>query len=220
MRVASSEATIQHYVETFNLAHFLNDNILSNLRLFEFPAYSNVYTEDQEQHYLYFLVEGQVQCSHYHANGRQAVFALSNPFTAIGDFEILSEERVQSNVIATRKTIMLGIAADVVRHYGEDDPRFLRFLIDQLREKLYETNALYMNQVLPVINRLALYILAHSGNNEAIVLPSKEEFASLMGTTPRHLNRVLRELVHSGAISAGYPRVRILNRLVLEETTL
>ena len=220
MRVATAETTIERYVEKFNMDHFLNDHLLNHLRMFEFPAFSNVYTEDQEQHYLYFLVEGQVQCSHYHANGRHAVFALSNPFTAIGDFEILSDERVKSNVIATRKTIMLGIAADVVRHYGEDDPRFLRFIIDQLREKLYETNALQMNQVLPVVDRLALYILAHSGRDDAIVVPSKEDFASLMGTTPRHLNRVLRDLVESGHISGGYPRIRILNRSALEKMTL
>lgn len=79
-----------------------------------------------------------------------------------------------------------------------------------------------MNQVLPVISRLALYILAHPTNNEKekVVLPSKEDIASLLGTTPRHLNRVLKELVESEIISAGYPLLHILNRPALQALTL
>jgi CRP-like cAMP-binding protein len=222
MRVAHSEETIQHYISAFDMARFLNEDMLGCLQLFRFPPYSDIYMEQDEQHFLYFLVEGQVQCHHYHLNGKLAVFALSTPFAAIGDLEILSEERVHSNVIATQDTTMLGIARTYVHRYGADDPRFLRFLLDQLREKLYQTNSLQMNQVLPVINRLAVYMLAQSTPHEepAIVLPDKETLASLLGTTPRHLNRVMKTLVESGSISDGYPLVRILNRAALEELTL
>lgn len=222
MPEASSEETIQRYVSAFDMARFLNDDLLRNLRLFHFPAYTNILFEQDEPHFLYFLVEGQVQCNHYHHNGKLAVLALSNPFTAIGDFEILSEERVKSNVIATQDTTMLGIAAAVVERYGADDPRFLRFLIDQLREKIYETNSLQISQVLPVVNRLAAYVLAQPTNDAqgAIVLPDKEGLASLLGITPRHLNRVLKDLVEAGAISDDYPLVRILDRPALQDLTL
>lgn len=218
MRVISM--TIQDYVARFGMAHFLNEDLLAHLQLFHFPAYTNIYTEQDEQHFLYFLVEGQVQCNHYHLNGKLAVIALSKPFTVIGDMEILSEERVNSNVIATRDTTMLGIATSVVNRYGANDPRFLRFLIDQLREKLYKTNSLQMNQLLPVVNRLAVYILSQLNHENITILPDKEELASLLGTTPRHLNRVLKQLVEAGGINAGYPLVRVLNRSVLETLSL
>lgn len=218
--VMQAEKTIQHYVALFEMAHFLNNDLLRHLHLFRFPAYSHVYTEQDEQHYLYFLVEGEVQCSHYHWSGKLAVIALSKPFTVIGDVEILSEQSVRSNVIATQQTTMLGIARDIVERYGADDPRFLRFLIHQLREKLYKTNVLQVNQVLPVINRLAVYIMAQlTEEGEGVILPSKEELASLMGITPRHLNRVLKEMVEMGALDAGYPRVCIRNRSTLEALT-
>lgn len=219
MRVANAEQTIEHYISKFEIDRFLNDDLLAHLRLFHFPAYSHVYVEEDEQHYLYFLVEGQVQCSHYHLNGKLAVIALSEPFAAIGDMEILSDVRVQSNVIATQDTIMLGIERHIVERYGANDPRFLRFLIDQLRHKLYETNALQMNQILPVINRLALYILAHTSADDVIMPPDKEDLASLLGTTSRHLNRVLKELVEAEIISSEYPQIHIRNRPALEELT-
>ncbi|MAS36670.1 MAG: Crp/Fnr family transcriptional regulator [Anaerolineaceae bacterium] len=217
IRTIQAEDVIQRYIAEFSMADFLNDDLLAQLQLFRFPAFSNVYTEQDEQHYLYFLVRGQVQCSHYHLNGKLAVFAVSSPFTAIGDLEILTDERVHSNVIATEDTTMLGIARHAVHRYGAHDPRFLHFLIDQLRAKLYKTNSLQMNQILPVISRLAVYMLAQPANaDNAIDLPSKEELASMLGATPRHLNRVLKELVESGSISAGYPRVHILDRATLQ----
>jgi CRP/FNR family transcriptional regulator, putaive post-exponential-phase nitrogen-starvation regulator len=222
MRVARSEKTIEQYVAKFNMASFLNDDLLGHLQLFHFPAYTHVYIEQDEQHFLYFLVEGTVQCSHYHLNGKLIVIAISRPFAAIGDLEILGRERVYSNVIATQDTIMLGIASPIIHRYGADDPRFLRFLIDQLKEKLYKTNSLQVNQVLPVINRLAVYILSQLADSQdnTVILPTKEELASLLGTTSRHLNRVLKALVDSGSIDTGYPLVRILNRSILEDLTL
>lgn len=218
MRVANAEKTIQRYVAQFGLTRFLNENLLDHLQLFHFPVYSPIYIEQDEQHYLYFLVEGQVQCSHYHPNGKLAVIALSEPFAAIGDLEIMSDARVKSNVIATQETTMLGIDSVVVERYGANDPRFLHFLIEQLRDKLIKSDALQVNYVMPVINRLAVYLLAQPAANAsgAVLMPDKESLASLMGTTTRHLNRVLRELVEDGAISDGYPLVRLLNRERLE----
>ncbi len=214
MRVAHTETTIQHYIDHYEMARFLTDDLLRHLQIFHFPAYSNIYIEGNDQLYLYFLVKGQVQCSHYHLNGKLAVFAVSKPFCAIGDFEILSDEPLKSNVTSTQDTVMLGIASDIVKRYGANDPRFLHFLIDQLRDKLYNTNALQMNQVLSVINRLAVYLLAQEDEG-IVILPDKETLASMLGTTNRHLNRVLKELVESESISSGYPRVLILNRKAL-----
>ncbi|MGB1289310.1 MAG: Crp/Fnr family transcriptional regulator, partial [Aggregatilineales bacterium] len=208
MRIAQAGNLIEDYVTQFNMRDFLNDDLLQHLQLFRFLAYSNIYLEQDEQHFFYFLVEGQVQCSHYHLNGTLSVIAISQPFAAIGDVEILNQERVNSNVIAIDDVIMLGIAADVVNHYGAEDPRFLRFLIDQLRQKLYKTNALQMNAVLPVINRLALYILSQPVDDDGLItLPGKEELAALMGTTTRHLNRVLKSLIEARQIDGNYPHI-------------
>lgn len=214
-----AEKTIEYYVEKFDMASFLNEDLLNHLQVFHFGAYANIYVEQDEQHFLYFLVEGQVQCNHYNPDGKLAVFNISTPFTSIGDFEILSEKRVKSNVVATQPTTMLGIASNVVERYGASDPRFLRFLIDELRDKLYKANTLQMNQLLPVKNRLAVYMLSHPSKNDdgVVMLPIKEELASLLGTTPRHLNRVLKEMVQAGTIKTGYPLVRVLDRAALED---
>ena len=219
MKIIRSEEAVQQYISMFDMTSFLNNDLLRNLQLFQFPAHTNIYIEQAEQSFLFFLVEGQVQCTHYHMNGKLVVVALLNPFTAIGDLEILSEERMNTNVITSQMTTMLGIAKATVQRFGMDDPRFLHFLIDQLREKLYETNSLQRGRALSAKSQLALYILAHSATHEGntVTLPDKETLASLLGTTQRHLNRVIKELVVSGGIDHGYPSVHIFDRFVLQE---
>jgi len=217
MQTRTPDKTIDAYVAQYALADVLNDRLLDALRLVTFPIYSTVCVEGAEQHYLYFLVEGQVQCSHYHPNGKLAVIAMSNPLTAIGDLEILDEDYLRSNVIATQPSTMLAIPKDIVQTYGAADPEFLRFLLDQYRGKIYRSNAIQMSQVLPLNSRLSLYMLSQlSEGNTSVILPAKDELASLLGTTTRHLNRVIRQLVDAEYISAGYPMVTILDHPALE----
>lgn len=217
MHVANTDQTIRSYVELFQMQRFLNEDLLQRLQLFTFPAYANVYVEREAMKYLYFLVDGQVQCSHYHLNGKLAVIALSEPFTAIGDVEVMSSERVGSNVIATKPTTMLGVADAAVQQFGANDPRFLRFLIDQLRQKIYNNTTLQTGRVLPVASRLALYILAlpTADPQRFATLPDKESLASLLGTTERHLNRVINDLVSLRGIECDYPAVRVRDTEVL-----
>ena len=218
MRIASATERIEKYIEQFNMASFLNANMLRHLQIFEFEAYSNIYIEHDEQHYLYFLVEGRVQCHHYHINGKLAVFAISEPFSAIGDLEILNQERVNSNVLATQRTVMLGVSRNVVQQYGTDDPKFLRFIISELTRKMYKSNDLQMIYTLSAKQRLAQFILLQSDDDQgAVFLPSKEALASLLLATPRHLNRVLRELVDEGVISDSYPLISILDKQALSD---
>lgn len=216
MLTSETENTIEKYVKQFEMWSFLNDDLLNRLKVMAFPAYTNVYHEEEEQRYFYFLVEGQVQCYHYHLNGKLAVFAVSDPFMAIGDIEILNKEPVKSNVIATQETLMLALKSDDVHQYGANDPRFLHFLIDQLREKLYKTNTLQISQLLPMTSRFATYLMAQPTQDGIVTLPDKEGLASLLGTSFRHLNRVIKAFVDEGSIRVDYPQVMIVNRLALE----
>lgn len=220
---------IGRYVSRFGMGEFLNASLLANLRLTRHEAFTTILTEWSKARFLYFLVEGRLQCTHYHSNGKAAVLALTDPFAAIGDLEVLSDQPIRSNVITTQPTTLLGIPNTVVERYGANDPRLLRFLLDEIRKKLIESNAVQMSHVLPVASRLALYILARVGDDvdrraqgratvesKKVVLPNKESLASLLGATPRHLNRVLNDLVADHAIENRYPTVRVLDRLALE----
>lgn len=216
---SAPEARVDQYIERFKMRSFLNDALIERLRLVRFPPYAAVYREQTVQDRLYFLVEGQLQCSHYHANGKLAVIAISKPFAAIGDVEILSDEPLRADVITTEGCVLLSLTRSDVQRFGSDDPRFLRFLIDQLRAKLYQSNAIQSGIVLPVASRLALYLLSNAElHTDAwrVAVPHKERLASLLGTTTRHLNRVLHDLSVSGTLAIEPTGVRVRNRTTLE----
>lgn len=207
---------IAAYVSQFEMNRFLNERLIQCLRLRRYAAFETVMIEEGHVDALSFLVEGRLQCTHYHVNGKAAVIALTEPFAAIGDMEVLSTRPNRTNVIATQPSTMLAISNGDVERHGANDPRFLRFLLDQVRTKLVESNAVRVSQVLRVSSRLGLFILSRVADDDTTVLPKKEALASLLGTTQRHLNRVINELVESGAIETAYPTVRLTNREELE----
>ena len=212
----TDDSTIATYVSRFGLDRSLPEPILRNLRLRRFDAFETILREDGTVSDLYLLVEGRLQCTHFHMNGKAAVLAVVDPFSAIGDLEVLNDHPIRSNVFAIKPTTTLAVSKQIVQRHGADDPRFLRFLLDEVRRKLIDSNAVQMTGVLPVASRCALMVMSKMDADGVAELPSKEILASLLGTTQRHLNRVMNEFVHRGVIDRDYPRVRVLDRDALE----
>lgn len=220
MTIDDSQSAIGEYVRRYHMERFLPGELLRNLRRFTYGAYETVLTTDARANHLFFLVEGQLQCARHHLNGKLAVLALSEPFAAIGDLELLTDRPILSTVVSTRPSTLLGVSVPLVERYGSDDPRFLRFLLDEVRTKMVESNELQLSHVLPVASRLALYMLARTARSTAprptLDLPPKESLASLLGTTTRHLNRVIADLVSGGAIEVAGRRVIVVDSSALE----
>lgn len=213
----SPEETVERYVRKFDMASFLNSALLESLRPFYYEAYETVIFEQSKIRYLYFLVDGQLRCAHYHPNGTLAVVALNTPLTVMGDVELLSNSSASTAVVTIRRSILLGIPMTTIHKHGIDDPKFLRFIINQLTLKLNDSTSLRLGNLLPVKCRLALYIMTkpEAADGNIVILPEKETLASMLGTTLRHLNRVIHELIEDGVLGSGYPGVRVKNARIL-----
>jgi CRP/FNR family transcriptional regulator, putaive post-exponential-phase nitrogen-starvation regulator len=197
------------YIHDFKLDEHLNSDLLRCLRRYQFPPQTEIYAQAAEQTRLYFLVSGQAQVYCYHPNGKISILALLSPLAVIGDLELFSFDNLQTNVITVEHTVLLGIEKEFVVKYGYNDPRFLRFIIHHLTTKLYETSLIQLGNGLPLINRLATYLLTQSPK-DGLVFPSKPHLAALLGTTHRHLNRVLKTLESEGLIYMERQSRRIL----------
>ena len=73
-----------------------------------------------------------------------------------------------------------------------------------------------------VPGRLAAYLAylseQHEGTNDLVLGISKTQLASILGTIPETLSRILGRLVKEGIIeSDGHSHVQILNRVALEK---
>ena len=209
--------TIDYYTDKYSLKNILNSVLIENMKMYRFESYKTIFPEQKEIPMFYLLVEGELRCAHYNANGTLAVVAISKPLTALGDVEILNNNPASTAVMTTAPSVLLGIPMDKVRKHGLEDPVFLRFIIEQLVDKLYFSTSLILGHILPVKSRFALYIMTRpeSGSSNVIILPEKEVLASMLGTSVRHLNRVLKELASEEAIGTGYPGIRIKDKKLL-----
>lgn len=204
---------LDFYINKFSIENILNERLISHLEVIRLKPFQTLIAEHSIPQYFYLLVEGQIKCAHYHANGILAVVQMMHPFSALGDVELINNNLTITAAVATRDSVVLGIKASVVRKEGMDDPNFLRFVSKELVNKLHDSTSLRLGHLLPVKSRLALYMVSKPGAEEGkiVVLPDKEALASMLGTTYRHLNRVFKELIDENTIGTGYPGVRILN---------
>lgn len=206
---------LDFYIGKFSLETILNGRLLNALRVRRLESSGTLFREQAQVPFLYLLVEGRVRCAHYHSNGTLAVVDTMEPFQALGDVELLHGQLSTTAVISTEETVVLELPVAVVLREGMDDPVFLRFIISELTDKIMRSTSLRLGHLLPVKSRLALYLLTGGDGEEVVILPEKDVLASLIGTTYRHLNRTLGELVDEGCIGSGYPGVRIRDREAL-----
>lgn len=216
-----TDSRITRYVRQFKLDDHLNPDLLRCLTLRQFPAGHHLYMQEEEPTSVYLLVEGRVQVNHDHPGGKLAVLAMLTPLAMIGDVEVFSGEVALKNVVTLEPTTLLAIEKSFVRRFGYDDPRFLRLIIQNLTHKLYHSSYVQIGQVLSLAARLANYLLheCDPGGN-TLELPPRSHLAALLGTSPRHLNRVLRQFQLENLIMIQHRTLTLLDVTGLTAHTL
>lgn len=211
MQSPSEQHLLEKYIQQYGLNAHLNVDLLRCLRVYRFEAQHAVYTALTPQSNLYFLVEGKAQVSYYLATGKQSVIMIITPFSIVGDMEFFDDDVVQMNVITTEVSTFLGIRKSDALQYGYDDAPFLRFIIRYMSDKLRHSGFYQLTSDLPLINRVSAYLLSQPITENQIVMEDKTLIADLLGTTPRHLNRIIKTLENDGIIQWRKGKVIILD---------
>ena len=99
-----------------------------------------------------------------------------------------------------------------VRQHGLDNPAFLRFICQQLSEKLFVSSRLHSNVALKAIYKIAKYLTYRCQTDGAIIqLEKREAIAAMLGVSVRQLNRALKELAEQGLIAFKNKTVEVLD---------
>ena len=104
-------------------------------------------------------------------------------------------------MVAETQSEVLCFALRDVRTYLAENVVFYRMICNNLIEKLYNTSSNY-SRVLqyPTKTLLAQYLL-RSREADGIVSCKSRELAEYLGVTPRHISRLITELVEEGAVA-------------------
>ncbi|HET7501741.1 MAG TPA: Crp/Fnr family transcriptional regulator [Kofleriaceae bacterium] len=157
------------------------------------------------------------------ANGREILHAFVGPGEVLGEIEYFAAQPFGSTVEAARRTEAWFIPAAQVDALLATEPRLAIALATTMARRYYRDVERSSARIsYPVAHNVLQICLAHAAERgDPCIRLRKQDLAEHVGTSGRHLNRVLKQLAIRGAIEVAPGEVRTVNadvarRLVAE----
>ncbi|WP_431026717.1 Crp/Fnr family transcriptional regulator [Lysinibacillus sp. LZ02] len=164
---------------------------------------------------LYLLVEGRYYVTTKEVTGKELLLRYCNPPAILGDIEIFQSCPVQSDCIADRACVFLFIPLTVYQTYLQYDGAFSQLLLKELTFKLQTcTISSRVNALAAVSTRFAAYLCTIASDIQLkhyMSTTNLNDIASLIGTTKRHLNRVLKDWANLNIVERTDKGIHILD---------
>lgn len=204
---------MQQYINQFQLDKVFNEPLLQAVTLETYNKSDLIIEQGEQPHYLYFLVEGKIKVFAFSDEGKKLIIAFNQPFSIIGDIEFVQQAPFLNTVEAITDVKMLKIPLKVIHQYGMQHLPFVTFILETLTRKFYmNANISRFNLMYPVEVRLASYLLSMTTEEEKVSIHHLRDAADLIGTSYRHLNRIIGQLCEEGVIERKDRFINILNR--------
>lgn len=216
MKKLNDKDLLDYYVNKYSLNTYLNKNLLNSLEIHTFNKNEYLCSLNEKLLYMYFLVNGKYKVTTLLSSGKSLLLCFNTPLSVMGDIEFIENPYADCNVQALDKCVCLGLPSNKIKEYGYNDPIFLRFIISSLQKKL-RRNSSYMsiNILSPIENRFASYLVSSipTNNYEEIFvdIDGINNLSELLGSSYRHLNRVIKNLSDLKIIEKNKNTIKILN---------
>ncbi len=192
------------------------------VQLFSYEADEIILAEGQPIDALLYLVEGKIKATASVGNGKSLLLRFNQPLSIVGDIEWIRRIDVQSQITAVTDCIFLAVPFEHLYQHEMKNALFLQDLLQQVTYKLQtNTTASRVNLLASVDQRFASYLLSVKSTENRFGVEmhteNSSEIADLLGTTQRHLNRVIKKLMEQGIIEKQQRKIRILDEAALEQ---
>ncbi|MCA1054426.1 Crp/Fnr family transcriptional regulator [Rossellomorea aquimaris] len=192
---------ILHLLEKVELSDLFPAHFRERINVYQFEKGDVLFSTGEELHALYFLVEGKIKIFTHTPEGKLLINRFKRPPALIGDVEYSKGGPVINSVEAVTGGMFLSISFTDLARLEAEHPAITRFLFDTVAHKFYtELHATSMHMLYPVEVRLASYLLSISEIREGTMFHQEMRTSNLMelaewiGTSYRHLNRVLKNM--------------------------
>jgi len=211
------------HFETFTgiYAYTFQDQFKKNIEFRSYEPNESILSVGEDIDGLYFLLEGKYYVSSPEITGKELLLRYCQKPAIMGDIEIFQDCSVQSNCVAAEKCLLLFIPYTLYEQELKYDSGFTQMLLQELACKLRTcTISSRVNALSSVSLRLAAYLCtieSPSRLKEYIMTNTLDEVASLIGTTKRHLNRVLKQWSDEGIVQRNNETIQIIDWSKIEE---
>jgi CRP/FNR family putative post-exponential-phase nitrogen-starvation transcriptional regulator len=224
MKRINDKNLLESYIRQFSLDSLFQKDMRPYMTLMSYERGECICYTGDELEYFYFNVKGKLKVYTLMENGKSLLLRFNKPLSILGDVEFMSGYSIKCNVDSLNESHLIGIKVEDIRKHANNDPVFLSYVIRSLGYKLYTiSNSTSINLLYSLEKRFASYILSISSEDSSskgiseIRTTSMTEMATLLGTSYRHLNRVIRELADKGIVSKSNGNITILDYNSLRE---
>ncbi|WP_123040362.1 Crp/Fnr family transcriptional regulator [Cohnella candidum] len=219
MREIKDQEQLAAYLGVPPLDNAFPKPLLPHLTLCRFERGERICSQGQKAEYLYVLVQGKIKIYTVSPEGKTLILSFKTPIELIGDIEYVRDIEIINTVEAVSEAVMIRVPYRWLRQYAGEHPPLLRLLLDVLARKFHlKSNSMRFNLMYPVEVRFASYLLAVSFDESDTLYEGRlgavslKDAANLIGTSYRHLNRVIRQLCADGLIERVRGSIRVKDR--------
>lgn len=199
MREVQNPTDLQHFVEQYQLHRAFRPGTVSQMKLYQLAKAEVLCSPGDPMDQLFLLVAGKLKISKTLANGRHLLLRFNEALSLLGEVEFINQCPAVTHVQAVTECRIIGIGVVWLQDEYKDNSAFLQFLLTNVSRKLYTTsNATSINMLTTVDVRFASYLVSTCTADHASVLSQEiraarlTDIAELLGTSYRHLNRVIQ----------------------------
>jgi len=179
-----------------------------------------IFSEGDEAHGFYVVLKGRVRVFKISPEGREQILHMVSKGELLGAVSAFSGGRYPAHAEAMEKTECLYLSRKDFLDLIKREPSIVMNMMANLASRLqYFTRMIEDLSLREVPSRLAAYILYHTDDKtETFELDiSWTQLASLLGTVPETLSRILKRMSNRGIIRVQGRKVYILNRNTLQD---
>jgi len=188
-----------------------------------FKRGQSIFGEEDEATGFYVVISGRVKIFKLSAEGKEQILHIFGAGEPFGEVAVFTGRRFPANAAALEETRVFFFSRKEFIELIRKDPSLALNLLAVLSQRLRRFSALIENLSLKEVpGRLAAYLLylgeGKKELNDLTLEISKNQLASLLGTIPETLSRILARMAREGFLElSGQRRIRILDRTGLEE---
>ncbi|EGT3614709.1 cyclic nucleotide-binding domain-containing protein [Clostridium perfringens] len=216
MIIVKNKDKLFELINKHELNSIFSQEVMPFLELHMFKKNEHICFMDEELKYFYFFVDGKAKVYKTLSNGKSLLLKFYEPVQLIGDLEVISKIKANCSVKTLKSSLCIAIPINIVNSKALKDSNFLMYITKSLSNKLASQSVTSSITIIyPLENKLASYLLTINQKN-VVTIDSYSNLADLLGTSYRHLNRVLNKLIEKEIILKDKNQIKILNKKELK----
>jgi CRP/FNR family transcriptional regulator len=186
-----------------------------------FKRGETIFSEGDEGNGFHVIVSGRVKIFKLSVEGKEQILHIFGPGEPIGEVSVFTGQRFPANAEALEESRTIFFTRVAFVELIKRNPSLAMNMLAILSRRLRKFTQLVEDLSLKEVpGRLAAYLLylseRNKGSNNLELDIAKGQLASLLGTIPETLSRILAKMTRQGLIHLDGPQISIVDREGLE----